>query len=263
MQSSAQPTAIAVHRQVTLIMLAWLATACAVGHRNNTLARSDDTTTQNTVEYRDSTDYADAAAWMRSEQQLELFSSMLDSEGAHPAVTFVAEDCGAVNAFYQPATRTLRLCYELVALVMEQHGTTRTAHHIVGFVLGHELAHAYIDLFNLPVIGREEDAADQLAALHRLLPPSEGDYDSRMEYANGVVAAAQFFRGEQMASPVWGEHSMGDARYYNLLCITYGAIKELREPIATLLPAQRAERCEAEYRQAINSWDRLMYNGRR
>lgn len=248
----------------TIIMLTCLATACA-GHSQAAHSQSDggriqnrEATTQNTVEYRDSATYPEAAEWMRLDRQFEVISSVLDGTGPHPGVSFVAEDCGNTNAYYQPATHTLRLCYELVALVMEKYGTTSTAHHIIGFALGHELAHAYIHLYNLPVIGREEDAADQLGALLRLAPPSEKDRALALEYANGVVAAAEFFHSAWRSDPAWGEHSMGDARYFNLLCLAYGAVEEIRERIATALPKTRAERCVAEALQAANSWDRLL-----
>src|SRR5688500_14135049 len=41
------------------------------------------------------------------------------------------------------------------------------------FILYHELGHALIDLLNLPVLGREEDAADNLASV--MMIPEQPD----------------------------------------------------------------------------------------
>src|SRR4029078_13036153 len=44
------------------------------------------------------------------------------------------------------------------------------------FVLHHELGHALVDLLNLPVTGKEEDAVDQLATV--VLLSSDNDADT-------------------------------------------------------------------------------------
>src|SRR5690349_94891 len=84
----------------------------------------------------------------------------------------------AVNGFvgpnYQPATRTITLSYgfvEYVAkLLLENFPELKTNQNefgrewaaINGFILVHEWGHALVDQFDIPVLGKEEDAADAL-----------------------------------------------------------------------------------------------------
>ena len=80
-------------------------------------------------------------------------------------------DCdGEADAFYDSASITI--CYELIAelWVNMPEETTQAGIDPIDTVIGplfeialHEVAHALFDLLRLPVLGREEDAADQVA----------------------------------------------------------------------------------------------------
>lgn len=220
---------------------------------------AQDASSINTIEYRASAKYPDAAQWVQDNRELETASRILNVSGPHPTVAFVAEDCGEANAYYQHSTRTVRLCYELVNLVQAQFGNTATGSGVITFVLDHEIAHAQIHLYDLAIVGREEDAADQYGALLQMLPAARADSDNiRVTMAEHVLAAAQFFRVIGAKAPAWGEHAIGDVRYFNLLCLIYGNVTELRDQIATELPTERASRCNDEYRQAKHGWDTLL-----
>ena len=79
--------------------------------------------------------------------------------------------------FYDPSTRTITLSYGFVeyvarllldnnpALAQDQNELGKQWAAINGFILVHEFGHALVDLFDLPVLGREEDAADAMAAV--------------------------------------------------------------------------------------------------
>ena len=88
-------------------------------------------------------------------------------------------------------------------------------------VLLHELSHAMFDLLKIPVFGREEDAADQLAAF--ILLQFGKDVARRT-----IVGAALLFR--QMAieqkpgtADYGAVHGLPAQRFVNVLCIAYGA----------------------------------------
>lgn len=125
----------------------------------------------------------------------------------------------------------------------------------------HELGHALIDVMQMPVLGREEDAADTLSGL--LI-----DQVWQEESANAMIAdsanAYILYDAENPVAPedqpYWGEHGLDLQRYYNLICIFYGANPEGRAEIATTfeLPSSRAERCPDEYAQAQASWGAML-----
>jgi hypothetical protein len=92
-------------------------------------------------------------------------------------LTLKVEGCnGDINAAYEPADATLTICYEYLAYIQEfgqkippallKKDLTLANYVVDPFfeVLLHEMAHAIFDLKKVPILGREEDAADQVAA---------------------------------------------------------------------------------------------------
>src|SRR5262245_15755078 len=174
-------------------------------------------------------------------------------------IDLVAVDCGRANAYYDPHTRTVTLCHELVATIANAFEDRSYLRHLYLYVALHELGHALIDVLDLPVVGREEDAADQFAALF-FINVAERDLGLVM----GVVMAAQFFRRADADQAVfWDNHSFGEARYYALLCLIYGGAPSARDAIGRVLPPARAAQCPDEYRQVRRGWNRLLQTHRR
>lgn len=121
----------------------------------------------------------------------------------------------------------------------------------------HEVGHALIDVLALPVLGREEDAADTLSTLliHDIW---EEESAAEMVYynASAFLLYAAESEGGGYDTPYWDEHSLDMQRYYNMVCLFYGANPDDREDIARdlELPDGRAEGCQDEYNQAEASW---------
>lgn len=119
----------------------------------------------------------------------------------------------------------------------------------------HELGHALIDTMDLPVLGREEDAADTLSVL---LIDEIWEPDSALALAQNVALAwglsAAAAEGE--APDFWDVHGHDLQRYYNTVCLWYGAAPDNRGEYASdfELPPERAETCGEEYDQAWGSW---------
>jgi hypothetical protein len=107
-----------------------------------------------------------------------------------------------------------------------------------------------INLFNLPRTGGEEDAADQAAVFLFTLIPLKALYPA--DYWNYV--------GQQTTKPVfWDEHSLGQQRFYNILCWVYGSNpKQHSALVPRHLPKQRADRCPGEYKDVQSSWNQLL-----
>ena len=180
----------------------------------------------------------------------------------------------AVNGFvgpnYNPSNRTITLSYgfvEYVArlllanfpqLAKNQSELGKEWAAIDGFILVHEWGHALIDLYKLPVLGKDEDAADALAAVFMTKFVNGG-----AEYA---FDAAKFFdalsaRQRNLApSDYWDEHSLDKQRAYSIVCWVAGASQQDYKTIESfgILPADRLRSCPAEYQQRVTSWGELL-----
>ncbi|WP_152225431.1 DUF4344 domain-containing metallopeptidase [Pseudomonas sp. SCB32] len=127
------------------------------------------------------------------------------------------------------------------------------------FSVMHEMGHMLIAEYNLPVLGREEDAADQIGfillfRLYTKLPQDE--IDARL------LDIADYWRLEwQTPKPqaeqvlAWDSHPLDEQRYYNLVCLLYGSDMQRLDwlPAFTGLPYERAVYCDQEFQQAIKA----------
>jgi len=127
------------------------------------------------------------------------------------------------------------------------------------FTVLHEVGHVVLSGDDLPFLGGEEQAADQLAAVALLLSTGP-QRDPRAP--DKLTAAAQGWllewglqqSGEDRLD-YWDSHPLDIQRYYNLLCLLHGG---MRDPGARLqgqlqLPYQRIWRCEDEYARVLRS----------
>ncbi len=93
------------------------------------------------------------------------------------------DTCDEANAYYNPEVRTITICLELVAYYIESFSedeslsedqVAENAIQATVFTLFHEVGHALVDVYTLPITGKEEDAVDDLAALLGLAVDGEG-----------------------------------------------------------------------------------------
>ena len=173
-------------------------------------------------------------------------------------------ECGEPNAYYRPRERSLRVCLELVDYLFDLLGRRfaegerleEAVASAFSFIVLHEVGHALIDLLDLPVTGREEDAADQLA-VWLLLAEAGGDR-AVVEAAFSFLLAdgSQFEDGD----PAAYEHALNRQRYYNLVCWVYGSDPRGQAALIeqAALPESRRRSCRAEYLRWHRSWSRLL-----
>lgn len=175
-------------------------------------------------------------------------------------------ECGEANAYYDPAEREISMCFELLETYYEsladQYETEEelddAAWNAYIVVLFHELGHALVDVLDLPITGREEDAVDQLAAWS-LIDNADGDaavLDAALSYYVSAEQSGKEFYESDFAD----EHSLDSQRYYNLVCWVYGSDPDKHAGLVDeeWLPPERAERCPGEYQQIDRSWSRLL-----
>lgn len=119
----------------------------------------------------------------------------------------------------------------------------------------HELGHAVIDQMQVPIFGQEEDAADALSILL-----VDALYDAESAEAIAYDSAALFWAEAQQEPAFWDTHGPDEQRFYNTVCLFYGANADAREGFAQDLglPEERAVGCEEEYELAAQSWNAVL-----
>ncbi len=197
---------------------------------------------------------------------LERFKAFLSPLRLPRTLLLKIEGCdGDANAWY--ADDAITVCYEYLKTILENApeqttpaGVTRMD-AIIGPLLDvflHETGHAVFDYNQVPILGREEDAADQFAA-YILLQFDKG-------YARHLLAgvAYEYVRDASVPSktkdPFADAHGLPMQRYYNILCLAYGADSTVfKQALADgHLPAERAEECEDEYAQVKRAMTMLI-----
>ena len=172
----------------------------------------------------------------------------------HIPVNF--EACGTANAWYSN-TGAITMCYELAdeytSLFRESeintgYGVANALH----WVFMHELGHAVIDMYGLPIVGQEEDAADQFATVMLLREGRDG--------ARALQAMAHVYDSGGGYTPSWDTHSLDSQRYYNMMCLLYGKHHDddIGQSVEYRIPDSRAVRCPAEYTDAVRAWEALL-----
>lgn len=202
-------------------------------------------------------------------------------------LTLSTDQCDQVNAFYQSGAQKLQMCYELVeetrnalvpfvegrytlpngeVLKPTIQGVTR-GEAIVGSFLGtmfHEMGHAVFDLQDIPVLGKEEDGADQLAAFLLV----QFGPDVARTAIKGLAADWDFsaqrldwnVRNGKRQHPYYDVHSLHAQRMYMTLCIGYGALPAVFQDLVDqgLLPRARAANCPNEYKQVAHAFGKTL-----
>lgn len=175
--------------------------------------------------------------------------------------------CGNAGAFYMPPKSEITFCYELLSelgarfMAMARAGnaspeqTQAALGGAMWFVLFHEAAHAVFDLQDVPLLGREEDAADQLAVWLAVRRPPPG-------YDDGVLGALAFFaQGQPISWDMLGdEHALNEQRLQNIACWAFGAdpVTYFGLPAMVRLPDRRKARCASEWEAIDRAVPRLL-----
>jgi len=175
-------------------------------------------------------------------------------------------ECGEANAYYDPATQEISMCYELTQAYVEVFTDADTSDedyvqeviNATVFTFFHELGHALVDILELPITGKEEDVVDEFAAIMLLQSGDEGVKATLAGVAQFSVDAEE--ETELEALSFWDEHSLSSQRFYNIACFLYGSDPETFSDLVDddFLPAARAQLCEDEYAQKVRSWDILL-----
>jgi Putative metallopeptidase len=177
-----------------------------------------------------------------------------------------AQQMGAANAWYNPEDHTVTMCYELMAKSEELfRDDEKTPEDLAEAVKGstawtfyHELGHAMIDVYKLPLTGKNEDAADQISTNILIDGGDEGE--------KFALSGAEDFGREAGADNDLNDlqfadtHSLDKQRFYNIVCWVYGQNEGKYGNLVEQgsLPENRAPRCKEEYDTMARSWQTLL-----
>lgn len=184
-------------------------------------------------------------------------------------VALIGAQCDEANAYWDRDASSITICYEnadLAEYVFAEAGDPDPIASAVNSEYAtfyHEVGHMVISLYNLPVTGREEDVADQLAAYVLLAEGEDGTIDpvsvqAVKDYARTFGAAGDA-RTELGNDDFADVHSLDETRNINLQCWIYGADPESNaDLVGAELPQQRADGCSDEWTQLQNAWATLL-----
>jgi hypothetical protein len=201
-----------------------------------------------------------------NQQALEQVIANLNDKIALPWDIVVSfEDCDTPDAFYDPETRKLTVCYQVIDEYYDLFGRkikdkTKLDEAVRGAVAStffHELGHGLVDAWKVPVTGKEEDAVDQLSTLILIKHTANGEQMA----LNGAISFrlyADLDKGQQKI--FWDEHSLDEQRFYDTICLIYGHDPEKYAYLVKdkTLPEERAELCREDYPKIANSWHQLL-----
>lgn len=128
------------------------------------------------------------------------------------------------------------------------------------FVLYHEVGHLLIDQLDLPVLGREEDAADNMATWTLLSKHSSEADQALADSARGWLLSGVVYDSGGDESDYAASHSLDKQRSYQIVCLMVGSDDHAFNPIATqyALDVDRRDSCGAEYDLTKRSFEGLL-----
>jgi hypothetical protein len=128
------------------------------------------------------------------------------------------------------------------------------------FAVMHEVGHMAISELRLPVLGREEDAADAFATVIGLKIGSALSHRILTQSARGWFLSDRRNQKEEIKTVFYDEHGLDQQRAYYIVCIMVGSDPEKFSELAakTALPPERQASCMGDFSNASWSWNKAL-----
>jgi len=206
---------------------------------------------------------------LRERRALETILEILSPLQLPAQLTIKTTECGAVNSYFQMESfkPTVTICYELLKHILDSVPNETTpagvtpADAVVGqffFLTLHEVGHAAFALFSVPIFGREEDAADNFAT-YTMLQFGRGQ---ARRLIGGAAWAWRAYMGDYTWIPAMptrlaafaSDHGLPQERFYNLICLAFGANRQEFADAQGYLPPTRSAKCSYEYQTLLRAF---------
>lgn len=213
-------------------------------------------------------DYQELYEIIRNQKPLtHLLDDITDRLNITEPIQVYFDECDESNAFYDPETREITFCYELlydmVALQDDSVSMDVKISRATSFTLLHELGHALIDQLAIPVTGKEENAADELAMILLLTSPKDETLDAAFE---GVLQFYDDALNEDLRQyPFYDAHAPSIERFNDMMALYVGAFPDDSEDLIGededyKLSPDRAASAPDEFMQKVKNWQILLKN---
>jgi hypothetical protein len=218
--------------------------------------------------------------WTASRQCFDRAASGPAPGGWRAIVLLLAVVLAAVPAFFpsaraqspQPRENMRDAMHQMATDPRLKNLTPKEQMDLLEFVAGnmlyvafHEMGHALINEMGLPVLGREEDAADSYATLAMLKVGNEFSYNVLFQSARGWFLMDRRERKLGNMLAFYDEHGLDQQRAFEIVCLMVGANLDQFKTLAdwVKMPEARQESCLGDYSNAQYSWDLVLKPHRR
>jgi hypothetical protein len=187
--------------------------------------------------------------------------------GSEPVLAQTSQSgSGQFQARIDEAARALQTLPRLKHFSQRQ--VQEAAEFVAGnmlFVLLHEMGHAVITEMQLPVLGREEDAADSFAIINMLNVGNAFSHRVLVEAGVGLYLNDLRDKKQGIKLAFYDEHGLNKQRAYQIVCLMVGSDPDKFKDIAeeTKLPQSRQDSCQGDYGNASWSWAKVLEPYRR
>jgi len=165
---------------------------------------------------------------------------------------------GVSNACYHRPD--VSVCYEYLQEIHQSMPKETTAAGVTPadavmgqffYVYAHEMGHAMFDVLNVPLFGDAENAADHFAGYLML---QFGKEQARNFIMGAAYSYNKYIQNPEVTAPLVAFsdiHAAPAQRFYNLICLAYGADPVLFAETVdkNYLPQARARGCKGEFEQ--------------
>ncbi len=202
---------------------------------------------------------------LRQQRVLERMRELLSPLRLPRPLTIKLDGCdGVANAWYEDDTVTI--CYEYLEFIAQNapkgdtpKGTTQQSALVGPFI--DVTLHEVFDMLQIPVFGREEDAADQFSAyiILNFAPLDARSLIRSIAFLGAKEARDAMAKGSNLETYA-DSHGTPAQRYFNTLCTAYGSNSRAYRDAVTKgeLTQGRADGCEYEYEQLERAFAKLI-----
>jgi hypothetical protein len=128
------------------------------------------------------------------------------------------------------------------------------------FVLYHEIGHMLVHQLNLPVLGKEEDAADNMATWTLLRKGTPEADQALADAAYGWLLSGVAYNSTIEDEDLYGNHSLDRQRAFQIVCLMVGSNATAFRPIANeyAIDHERQDSCADDYYTVNRSLEGLL-----
>ncbi|MDX1901793.1 MAG: DUF4344 domain-containing metallopeptidase [Gammaproteobacteria bacterium] len=215
-------------------------------------------------------DYQNIEIVVKASNQFQNIIEGLNREFILPEDIFVKFSIKDGPVYY-PKNKTIVMSYPFIAYLSglyvnkypkaSSHAMVNFSIRATTFFFYHEMAHALINVLDLPIVSNEETAADNLAVIIALEYTNDG-YDIVMDSAE-LFDILDHTTQTYAEDDLWDEHALNSQRFYNIICLTYGrdpdkVLAELKNTKLLKFIKEKSAFCKDEYASQLQAWLKLL-----